>query len=225
MSLSSRLAASRLIQPGVIPNSAARPASPFTGQCIYQTDTNQLLVWNGSAWVIPNTPAQNPTGMELVATNTFSGATNPFINGCFTQNYDNYKMLITWYGSVATNMQLRLRYGASTTQSGNQYYRYGFYYSYGGSLVNFQASNETQQFVGNHGTTAGVYSNAEITMFNPNAANQRTLWNTYHFDAQGGLVAQFTSQYADTTQYTGFEFVPTSGTVTGTVRVYGLRNS
>lgn len=25
--------------------------SPFTGQTIYQTDNNQMLVWNGSAWV------------------------------------------------------------------------------------------------------------------------------------------------------------------------------
>jgi hypothetical protein len=38
----------------VIDNTAARPASPYEGQVIFQKDTDQLLVWNGTAWVIPN---------------------------------------------------------------------------------------------------------------------------------------------------------------------------
>ena len=30
--------------------SSTRPASPFEGQMIYETDTDKVLVWNGSAW-------------------------------------------------------------------------------------------------------------------------------------------------------------------------------
>jgi len=51
MGISNTIPPSRLIQPGVIDNAAARPASPFEGQCIFQKDTDQLLVWNGTAWV------------------------------------------------------------------------------------------------------------------------------------------------------------------------------
>lgn len=37
------------IKPGVC-TSTTRPASPFVGQTIYETDTNRMLVWNGSSW-------------------------------------------------------------------------------------------------------------------------------------------------------------------------------
>lgn len=53
MGLSSQLAASSLARPGVIANAAARPASPYAGQAVYQLDTNSLFIWNGSAWTPP----------------------------------------------------------------------------------------------------------------------------------------------------------------------------
>jgi hypothetical protein len=31
--------------------SATRPASPWTGQIIYETDTLSARIWNGTAWV------------------------------------------------------------------------------------------------------------------------------------------------------------------------------
>ena len=49
MGITQQIGASSLIQPGVC-TSTTRPASPYTGQCIYETDTNKMLVWNGTAW-------------------------------------------------------------------------------------------------------------------------------------------------------------------------------
>ena len=37
------------LKPGVC-TSTTRPASPYTGQMIYQTDTGSISVWNGSSW-------------------------------------------------------------------------------------------------------------------------------------------------------------------------------
>ena len=51
MGISQQIGASSLIKPGVIDNTAARPASPYEGQVIFQKDTNELLVFDGSAWV------------------------------------------------------------------------------------------------------------------------------------------------------------------------------
>ena len=50
MGITQNIGASSLIKPGVIDNTAARPASPYEGQVIFQKDTDQLLVWNGTAW-------------------------------------------------------------------------------------------------------------------------------------------------------------------------------
>ena len=51
MGISQQIGASSLIRPGVIDNAAARPAAPYEGALIFQKDTDQLLVWNGTAWV------------------------------------------------------------------------------------------------------------------------------------------------------------------------------
>lgn len=36
----------------IVCTSATRPGSPATGQIIYETDTDSLLIWNGAAWVV-----------------------------------------------------------------------------------------------------------------------------------------------------------------------------
>jgi hypothetical protein len=54
MGITQNTGASSLIRPGVIDNTAARPASPFEGQMVYQKDTDETLVWSGTAWVLPN---------------------------------------------------------------------------------------------------------------------------------------------------------------------------
>lgn len=39
---------------GVLPVlSSARPSTPFEGETIYETDTDALLTWDGSAWTVP----------------------------------------------------------------------------------------------------------------------------------------------------------------------------
>ena len=52
MPISSFLAPSAIAKPGVC-TSSTRPASPYEGQFIYETDTDKTLVWNGSAWYAP----------------------------------------------------------------------------------------------------------------------------------------------------------------------------
>jgi hypothetical protein len=51
MGITQQIGASSLIKPGVIDNTAARPASPFEGQVIYQKDTDIVSVYNGAAWI------------------------------------------------------------------------------------------------------------------------------------------------------------------------------
>lgn len=49
--------------------SSTRPASPFTGQQIYETDTNNVLVYNGSAWVCI-TPKSDYASNQPTSTST-----------------------------------------------------------------------------------------------------------------------------------------------------------
>ena len=53
MPLSTVLGAQSVVKPGVC-TSSTRPASPFDGQVIYETDTNLVKAYNGSAWETVN---------------------------------------------------------------------------------------------------------------------------------------------------------------------------
>jgi len=51
--------------------SSTRPASPFTGQMIFETDNSGLWTWNGSAWVsIGLRPPLAPTSLSAVPATT-----------------------------------------------------------------------------------------------------------------------------------------------------------
>lgn len=49
MGITQQIGASSIIKPGVC-TSSTRPASPYEGQMIYETDTDLVRVWNGTAW-------------------------------------------------------------------------------------------------------------------------------------------------------------------------------
>ena len=55
MGITQQIGSSSLIKPGVVDNTAARPASPFEGQMVYEKDTDRVLVYSGTAWVMPGT--------------------------------------------------------------------------------------------------------------------------------------------------------------------------
>jgi len=76
MPLSNYLPSSRLIQPGVC-TSTTRPASPYEGQAIYETDTDKMYIWNGSAWRYMATPQTTEIGAytDYASSVTFSGFT------------------------------------------------------------------------------------------------------------------------------------------------------
>ena len=49
MGISQQIGSSSLSKPGVC-TSSTRPATPYEGQMIYETNTDKVLVYNGSAW-------------------------------------------------------------------------------------------------------------------------------------------------------------------------------
>jgi hypothetical protein len=60
MGISQQIGASSMVKWGVC-TSSTRPASPYAGQHIYETDTNLQFVWNGSAWINNYASTASPT--------------------------------------------------------------------------------------------------------------------------------------------------------------------
>lgn len=155
--------------------STTRPSAPYEGQMIYETDTDRTLVWNNSAWVMPNSPAQNPSGLELISSSEFSGALIVYANNVFSSTYDYYTIETTYSNTTTNEIGMRLQTGTNTPDTTSNYYRYGFY-NYVGSISQFNASATTYSFFGNPNTSPSVTSWTRIAMFNPNRSDRRTTW-------------------------------------------------
>lgn len=61
----------------IICTSSTRPASPFVGQQIYETDTSKSLIYNGTAWVAPQALSVPPSvSVGFGTTSTYTQDTN-----------------------------------------------------------------------------------------------------------------------------------------------------
>lgn len=221
MPLSSTNAAQSIVRPGVC-TSATRPASPFDGQVIYETDTDKTLVYNGSGWVFLSTSRANPGGLDFIKSQTIGSAVSSVtVSDAFSSTYDNYLITING-GAGSTNASMHLTLGSTST---------GYYY--GANYVLYSG-------------TGGVFSGSNIARieeccyFSPDAINMqmvvkspylsdRTFFNWQvsgaatsgvHLNTNGG------GYLNNDTSYTAFTLTTSSGTVTGgTIRVYGYVNS
>ena len=76
MPITSQIGSSSLIKPGVC-TSTTRPASPYTGQVIYETDTGLTSVWNGTAWrIMSASTVASGSVLQIVTSSTATEATN-----------------------------------------------------------------------------------------------------------------------------------------------------
>ena len=224
MGISQQIGSSSLSRPGVC-TSSTRPATPYEGQMIYETDTDKVLIYNGTAWVIPNAPAQNPTGLELVRTVSLAAfSTN--ITQCFSSTYTNYRILFSYTGSTANAVYIRWLVG-STVQTGNILSsNFGTAQSAPTTIVGSSRSDQYAQF----STTYTIYpSTSTIDIFSPQAVG----YTSYAGFGQLGLSASDSygvnlyGRNIATTQIDGFELTTATGAsvLTGTVTIYGYRNS
>ena len=219
MPITSQIGSSSLIKPGVIDSAATRPASPYEGQVIFQKDTDQLLVWNGTAWVIPNQTTQNPEGLELIKTQTIGTTQSTVsVDDVFSSTYDHY--LVTVSGGVGSaSIELRIQLGSTTSN-----YKYQLLYGGYNGTASAEGTSTAVRFpyVG-VGTTSGLSLYCHI--YTPNKAT-RTHIEAPYFGPSGTDSGRVTGVLDNTTQYTGFILGTASGTMTGgTIRVYGYRNS
>jgi hypothetical protein len=201
-------------------------ATPTTGMTSYIGVTGtatipQIETYTGSAW-------QTPYGLTLVGQASFSAVANIALNNVFTSAYENYKLMIEITNSSAGNLvAIRMRSGgtdnASTNYNGQISQRTTTNTSW--TLYAGSSSNYMECF----NTNAGVGGSGYVDIFGPATAAYTTMLG-YGMQrnsnvAIGALVGYNSSTMSVTTAYDGFNLFPLSGTLTGTVRVYGYRNS
>jgi hypothetical protein len=231
MGLSNYLPSSRISQSGVC-TSSTRPASPYEGQVIYETDTDRVLVWNASAWVMPNSTTANPPGLELVHTGSFTNATEYIPpSEVFSTNYNHYQIKLTidsFNNTGVTYLQMRNSGGTSTTE-----YRWAGYQSYSDSSIGaniFSGGAVTTGFLMQSlDFDNAVHDGISTTMELMNVS--RPIYTTASGITYAAINPQYYARFLFqkhqvNTAWTNFRlnFVGTSFNCTGTVSLYGYRN-
>jgi hypothetical protein len=201
--------------------------SPTAGMITYLDDTGtesptstipQIQAYTGAAW-------QNMDGLTLVATATASAAASVSFNNVFSSAFDDYIISLDLVGSTISTLQTRLRVGGVDNSAASYTYASFYMESTGGYGAAWNAASQTQI-----NTTLLGPTNLQAVTFGVN--NPFLASNTGGTTA--GSIARAASVFytffggwthAANTSFDGITFYTSTGTMTGNIRVYGLRNS
>ena len=179
---------------------------------------------NNTVLTLPNDSVQ--PGMVLVNSTTFSSTTAISLNNVFSSTYENYRIVLS---STSTSGQAYFGYfrasGANKTSS--LYNFASFYYNQGPSSGN-QGVGASLGYA-TMGITGGSASSS-IEIYSPFVSSVPTQYYTNYRYSSTSTSAEttggfFHGYYASSESHDGIYLYVTSGTWSGTIRVYGYRNS
>lgn len=116
MPLSSVLGAQSLVRPGVC-TSSTRPASPFEGQTIYETDTDLVKSYDGSNWVTIG-PTTVPTA-AITAAGAANVATSQTTTSTSYTDLTTSGPAVTVTTGTTAMVQVHFRYSNSSGNANN----------------------------------------------------------------------------------------------------------
>lgn len=163
-------------------------------------------------------------GLHLLNSTTFTSAASFSIDNVFTTTYDNYRILFEWDKASGSPTRQWYNYIKSDGTA--------FTGTYSTAIFSTQVGNTGTNNLGGNYTNYGVMSIAGIYR-NIMELEVRTPAKTGAIDCLAlgrGMSSDYFSISAiyvsnASTKLRGITFYPDTGTMTGTARVYGYRNS
>ena len=222
MGLSNYLPNSRISQAGVC-TSSTRPASPYEGQVIYETDTDRTLVWNGTAWVDVSTGKAGKPGLVFIKEQALSG-TSTNVTSCFSSDFNSYRVIVSNFDKTTTTVRtVSCRLLANTTADTSSNYAYMYHFAYGSNVGgNTSAQGQTSWEVALMSVRAGQHLEIELNSpFLAQASSMSYKSVTYQNDVTSYIVRQGGGGHNVATSYDGFQLFTTTDSLSGTIRVYG----
>ena len=218
--------ANRVDLVGVLPfaTSAARATaipSPTDGQYTYLQDSNSTEFWNGTAWLNAGIPA----GLTHINTTTFSAVSSVSINNIFTSAYENYRVIGNLVGTVDYTATMRVRASGTDNTANNYSFGVIFANTTGGTGNASSGVSLVSSWTQNYGGVSRSHFSTDF--YSPALTSPTGYFTTSNNNSTGtvGFPGFFGGSTSVTTQYDGFSIISSAGTITGTLRVYGYKNS
>lgn len=184
--------------------------------------TDQVLKVTGGipAWATATTTAP---GLAFVTSATFTAATTVSINSCFTSTYDNYVVTVNLSAGSGAGGNYYAKLRLSGTDSSASY-AYNTLTTNGTTVSSATLNGQTTGFPTDSNDQSRP-AQTQFTLMSP-AVGVYTWFASNAFSSNmGGQGVKINNGYhAIATAYDGLT-LNWSGAATGTVRVYGMRNS
>ena len=164
-------------------------------------------------------------GLILVASGTVATASSISINDCFTSDYSHYKILFSTTAVSAANPGILMRLRVGGTDNSSSAYITERLLQSSTTVSGLQNPNGTNSWT--VGVTDSTYPDRcgfEMTVFNPQVS-QRTfgISQSLRTAAAGTPFSEkFGTTFTTSLAFDGFSLTTSSGTMSGTVFVYGL---
>lgn len=158
------------------------------------------------------------SGLVLLNTTSFSAVASQSINSVFTSTYENYRII--YYDEGSGNLALYLRLRSSGTDTTGTVYDVSRVYNVTSTPTSSDEQDQTTILLGSTSTLPDHFFSLDL--LRPQLAK-----NTYGFSnvANVSTSAQRTHaqsfRVVDTVQYDGLTFYTSTGTVTGSISIYG----
>jgi hypothetical protein len=214
------------LRPGVC-TSTTRPQAPFEGQMIYETDTNRVLIWDNAAWVMIADTDQ-PPALSLISTVSFSGSTSASpvsVPNVFTSDYEDYRVVLRFTGTESSFTSFQFLNSGGVVNGA--FYRGQVTRSYGTTVDGVSSFNQSSwgNFAYSYGTSTS-YSTLSCDIVSPNLNTPTSATSNFYCDnasSSVNFVMNGGFMYAAQGVMTGFRIFPSSGSITGSLSVYGYR--
>ena len=155
---------------------------------------------------------------------TFSASTEVDVNGCFTSAYDNYVVKMLMAPSAIANVGMRMRVAGANATAANYNFQVSAWLSTSGSGGRTTGATSWSSL---GAVDAAVEQATTIDFFSPFLSSATSGMYTAVRNGAGSSIGINLSTFAynASTSFDGFALIPSSGNITGTLRIYGLRNS
>jgi hypothetical protein len=167
----------------------------------------------GLKWAAP------ASGLTLITTASPSSSATTNINNCFSATYQNYVILMSVTGTTDANISMRLR--ASGTDSSTNYTVQNL--TCVGAVVTATRDASATSWIGGFQRASGR-SFSTINVSNPFAAAASSVLVTSQDPSGGASQFHEAGAHSTATSYDGITFFVTAGSITGSIRVYGVQN-
>ena len=159
-------------------------------------------------------------GMVLLNTTSFSAVASQSINDVFSATYDNYRIVFEATCSANVTIDMRMRVSGADNSSSNYWNNRTL--GAGSTPQSFGASSAETAFLRIGEFETGI-SSGTYDLYSPFKTQNTSIAgvNQFRYTSVYQHSCMKTGQMTVTTSYTGFTFYPSSGTMTGTVSVYG----